>query len=243
MDFATIAFVIAGLLLAGLIKGTTGIGYSSCALPFLVAALGLKPAVSLLVVPAIATNFMVVVSTPHLQSTAKHFWPLYLATVPGIAAGVYLLTSIDQLLATRILGFMIVAYGAHSFLKPEYRLPESWGPPLRAPIGFLNGFSAGLTGAQVMPLIPYMLALRMEPDRFVQGVNTAVIVASLCLGAGLMAFQVMSMNMLYLSLAATIPALVGVQAGTWCRSRIDERNFRQLVILVLTAIGIMLLLR
>jgi uncharacterized protein len=94
-----------------------------------------------------------------------------------------------------------------------------------------------------MPLIPYMLALRMEPDRFVQGVNTAVIVASLCLGAGLMAFQVMSMNMLYLSLAATIPALVGVQAGTWCRSRIDERNFRQLVILVLTAIGLMLLLR
>jgi uncharacterized membrane protein YfcA len=42
MDMAQIALAALGFLLAGVIKGTTGLGYSSCALPFLVSAVGLK---------------------------------------------------------------------------------------------------------------------------------------------------------------------------------------------------------
>jgi hypothetical protein len=41
MDWSLIPMIGLGLFVAGLLKGATGLGYSSCALPFLVAAVDL----------------------------------------------------------------------------------------------------------------------------------------------------------------------------------------------------------
>jgi uncharacterized protein len=231
-------FALVGLWMAGVIKGATGIGYSSCALPFLVTAVGLKPAIAVLVVPAMASNVMLVLSVGHVRTTVRQFWPLYLATIPGIAAGIYALTIVDQKYAIKLLGWLIVAHGIQSMLMPSYRLHCRAAQNLRVPVGLLNGFFAGLTGAQVLPLMPYMLALNLHPQHFVQAVNLAVITGSLFLGAGLMLIGMMSLEMLMLSVLAVIPALMGVQTGVRYRQGIDDRQFRKLAILVLTAIGI-----
>ena len=45
MDWNQIALGAMGLFLAGFVKGATGLGYSTCALPFLVAAIGLRSAI------------------------------------------------------------------------------------------------------------------------------------------------------------------------------------------------------
>ena len=52
MDVNLVVVAVSGLFFAGIIKGATGIGYSSCALPFLVASLGLKEAIVLVVAPS-----------------------------------------------------------------------------------------------------------------------------------------------------------------------------------------------
>ena len=243
MEQSAIIYAVAGLLAAGIIKGATGIGYSSCALPFLVAAVGLKPALALLVVPAMASNIMVVFTAGHLRTTVRNFWPLYLSTLPGIVAGIYALTSLDQQLATKLLGCLIVAYGIQSMLRPSFHLGAAFARGLRVPVGLVSGFFTGLTGSQVMPLMPYMLSLDLSSQQLVQAVNLAVIIASLFLGICLMAFGVMPADMLILSILAVIPALVGVQAGSWYRTHIDDRQFRVLVIGVLTAIGAALIIR
>ncbi len=243
MEQSAIIYAVAGLLAAGVIKGATGIGYSSCALPFLVAAVGLKTAVALLVVPAMASNLMVVFTTGHLRATVRTFWPLYIATLPGIILGIYALTALDQHLATKLLGGLIVIYGLQSMLQPSLRLGATLGRSLRVPVGLMSGFFTGLTGSQVMPLMPYMLSLNMSSQQLVQAVNLAVITASLFLGICLMTFGVVRAELLLLSIAAVVPALLGVQAGTWYRAHIDDRQFRVLIILVLTAIGAALIVR
>ena len=73
LDFWSVAIAIGGLFLAGVLKGATGLGYASCALPFLVVAIGLKPAMALVVIPAIATNIGVAVTTAHLLQTVRTF--------------------------------------------------------------------------------------------------------------------------------------------------------------------------
>lgn len=243
MEQSAIIYAVAGLLMAGVIKGATGIGYSSCALPFLVAAVGLKPALALLVVPAMASNIMVVFTAGHLRATVRSFWPLYVATLPGIVVGIYALTTLDQRLATKLLGCLIVIYGIQSMLQPSLHLRSAVARGLRVPVGLVSGFFTGLTGSQVMPLMPYMLSLNLGSQQLVQAVNLAVITASLFLGICLMAFGVVHADMLVLSILAVVPALVGVQAGSWCRLRIDDRQFRGLVILVLTTIGVALIIR
>src|SRR5205809_2412119 len=101
VDGGQLVLAAIGLLVAGLIKGTTGLGYSSCALPFLVAAVGLKAAIVVVVIPAMLSNVLVMSNTGHLRETLLRFWPLYAATLPGIVIGITLLVWIDQQVATR----------------------------------------------------------------------------------------------------------------------------------------------
>jgi uncharacterized membrane protein YfcA len=96
MDVNLIVTAVSGLFFAGIIKGATGIGYSSCALPFLVASLGLKEAIVLVVAPAMASNVAVLFTTGSLKHSLRKFWPLYVATLPGILFGVFLLTWVDK---------------------------------------------------------------------------------------------------------------------------------------------------
>ena len=235
MDW-TIPLAGLGLLLAGIIKGATGLGYSSCALPFLVSAVGLKAAIVLLVVPAMLSNVFLMFNTGHLRETLDRFWLLYAATPAGIAVGVLALAWIDQRVATRTLGVITVFYAVLALARGLER-------PLQVPVGLLNGFFTGLTGSQMMPLLPYMLALRLDPDRLVQANNVAVTLASAFLAVGLVTAGLMTWPTAALSGLAVIPALGGVQLGTWARRHIPIASFRVIVLALLVVMGFMLAAR
>ena len=110
MDVNLVVVAVSGLFFAGIIKGATGIGYSSCALPFLVASLGLKEAIVLVVAPAMASNVAVLFTTGSLRRSLRTFWPLYVSTLPGILCGIFLLLWADKHIPTQILGVIICAY-------------------------------------------------------------------------------------------------------------------------------------
>ena len=243
MDAAALILATLGLLAAGIVKGATGVGYSSCALPFLVPAIGLQTAMGLVIAPALASNVMLLFTVGHVRETVHRFWPLYVATLPGIAAGIWVLMWIDPLVPTRLLGVLIVLYAVLAMLRPKFQLRRLAERMLLLPVGFLNGVLTGLTGSQVMPLLPFLLALGLEADRFVQANNIAVITASLFLALGLMTAGVMAPPTLAWSIAAVAPALVGVQLGNWSRRYIDAQHFRLLVLLLLMALGLSLALR
>ena len=192
MNENLIVLAILGLFFAGIVKGATGIGYSSCALPFLAAALDIKAAIVLLVVPAMASNAAVLCTTGSLAAALKRFWPLYIATLPGIFLGAALLAVVDKRIPTQILGIVISAYSIQAWLKPSFTLRPGFSRAVQVPVGLINGLLTGLTGSQVMPLMPYMMALRLEPGLFVQAINIAVVIASAFLGLGLWATGTMS---------------------------------------------------
>jgi uncharacterized protein len=237
------ALAALGLFLAGVIKGTTGLGYSSCALPFLVAAVGLKTAIVLVVIPAMFSNVLVMFNTGHFRETLSRFWPLYTATLPGIVIGVVVLVWIDQRIATRALGILTILYAILALTRPSLALAARLERSLQIPVGVLNGFFTGLTGSQMMPLLPYMLALKLDPDRLVQANNVAVTLASAILGTALFASGLMTWPILALSVAAVVPALVGVQLGSRARRHIPVASFRNIILMLLVIMGLMLAAR
>jgi hypothetical protein len=243
VDLYLITCAIAGLFFAGIIKGATGIGYSSCALPFLVVALGIKAAIVLVVVPAMASNVLLLFTTGHVRDTVKRFWPLYAATLPGILCGIVLLTWVDKHVPTQILGVLIVLYVMQAWAKPDFALRPRVAQAAQVPVGLLNGLLTGFTGSQVMPLMPYMLSLKMDPDRLVQAVNLAVITASAFLGIGLWSMGAMAAPEFGLSVLAVIPAFGGVQLGNWARQHIPAKKARSLILAVLFLIAVSLLVR
>jgi uncharacterized membrane protein YfcA len=242
-SYFELIFATAGLFLAGIVKGTTGLGYASCALPFLVATVGLPSAMAIILLPALATNISLAVSAGHLRETAQRFAPLYLAMLPGIAFGLMLLQQIALQHAVATLGAVMILYALFALAKPEIRIPAGWQTPLQVPTGLLNGMVTGLTGSQVMPLFPYVMGLNLEPARTVQAINLAVLIATTILAAGLALSGLMTPLLLALSLAATAPALVGVEIGNRLRPRIPVARFRAMTLYVLLTMGVGMLLR
>jgi uncharacterized protein len=243
MDWSLLLLAGLGLFLAGVVKGATGLGYSSCALPFLVSAIGLKPAMALVLIPAMATNVSVAFTAGHFREIAQRFAHLYVAMLPGIAVGIYMLVWIAQTVAVRTLGLIVIGYALFTLFRPQLAISKVSERALQVPTGFANGVLTGLTGSQVMPLFPYMMALNLDPNRLVQAINLAVTLASVCLAVGLFSAGILTPELAAASVIAIIPALVGVEIGTRVRAHIPAAQFRSVVLYVLLGTGVMLLVR
>ncbi len=243
MDLSLLLIAGLGLFLAGIVKGATGLGYSSCALPFLVSAIGLKPAMALVIIPAMATNVTVAFSAGHFSEIARRFSNLYVAMLPGIVVGICMLVWIAQSIAVRTLGLIIILYAALTLFRPQVLLSKASERVLQVPTGFANGVLTGLTGSQVMPLFPYMMSLDLDPNRLVQAINLAVSLASVMLAIGLFSTGILTPTLVAVSILAVLPALGGVEIGSRLRKHIPAAQFRSVVLYVLFATGVLLLIR
>jgi len=236
-DVLSLSVATLGLLVAGIIKGATGLGYASCALPFLAMAMGLRQAISVVMLPALASNFLIICITPHRLETLRRFWPLYIAAIPGIMAGIYLLVWFDQRIPTIGLGFLILAYSVYSIARPSLLIPKKFESPLQVPVGLLNGFLTGLTGSQVLPFLPYILGLQLDPDRTTQAINLAITIWSGVMLIALYQSGVASTGSLVASVLALVPALLGIYLGSILRSMIPAQHYRLIVQVVLGFLG------
>ena len=73
--------IAAVFFFAAFVKGVTGLGFSTTALPFLVLSIGLKETLPLLIIPSILSNLQVMRSAGHFRVSCLQFWPLYIATL------------------------------------------------------------------------------------------------------------------------------------------------------------------
>ena len=243
MDWSNVILALAGLFLAGVVKGGTGLGFSSCALPFLVPAVGLPVAMTVILAPALATNLGVALTAGHFREVSTRFWVFYVATVPGIFIGMALLAICDKAVAVKLLGICVMSYALLALTRPDFHLPPALARRLQGPVGLANGVVAGFTGSQVVPLLPYMMSLGLEPGRMVQAINLSVMLSSIGLAAALAGNGLVTWTLAGLSLAAVIPAMVGVKLGTAWRQQLPEHRFRLIVLIALLVIGCSLAIR
>jgi len=154
MTLDEIVIAIIGLAIAGLVKGATGIGFSTTGLPIIALSIGLDRAMPLVLLPSISSNLSVMLSAGEFRVMLSHYRWLYVALLPGLICGLFLLTRIDTHNAARVLGAIIIAYVAYALIRPGLSVPKTYERWLNAPTGFLNGLLNGLTGSQILPVVP-----------------------------------------------------------------------------------------
>lgn len=242
IDEAHVTAASVGLTVAGLVKGATGVGYATVALPVLVAIVGLKSAMALIVAPTLAANLGLALTAGHLGTTLRCFAGLYLAMLPGVATGALLLAVIDQDAAVTLLGMCMIGYALFALMTPRMSLSPTAARILKIPAGFLTGLVTGITGSQVLPLVPYMLALNMDKGRTVQAINVGVLVLTSTLGISLLAARTVEPGELADSLLAIVPALAGSMIGAALHKRLDSATLRRLVLGVVGLGGVKMVL-
>lgn len=241
MSFETLAIIACAYFIAAFVKGATGLGFSTSALPILAMGLGLKAGMPLVIIPSLVSNSIIMAQTGHFRETLGRFWPMFLATIPGLILGLAVLERVDTLLAGAVLGVVLMIYGVITLFRPGNPLSDKLARKIAPVSGFLTGFVNGITGSQVMPVLPFLLSLRLDPKRFLQAINISFSLSSIVMALGLAHLGLFTLDTLWISLAGLVPVYIGTKLGMIVRDRLDAETFRKVVLIMLIIFGIILI--
>ena len=243
MDPNLLAIACAAFFFAAFSKGITGMGFATTCLPILALTIGLEVALPLVLVPSVASNIIVQIEAGHFRESLRRFWPMLVAAMIGVVIGLALLTWMETRLAAAALGGVLIVYGLFALRTPNLTLPPHLEKPLGPVTGLLTGIVNGLTGSQLMPVLPYLMALRLDRERFVQAINCSFTLSSLVMAAGLSKIGLMNVETTLVSALGVVPVWIGLKLGGKVRQRLSPELFRKLVIHMLMASGVLLLAR
>jgi uncharacterized membrane protein YfcA len=236
------AGVLVAMFTAAFLKGITGLGFSTICLGLLASLVDLKLAIPLVLVPSLSSNLLVMLEARRFRSALRRFWPMFVLAVPGLLLGLQLLHRIDSDVARRVLGGVMLAYALWTLWQVDWRLPAGMQRWLLPWVGLLTGFINGLTGSQVMPVLPFLLSIELDKNLFVQTINISFTVSSLVMLAGLYRLQMLDGPLLLGSAVGILPVAAGIYLGGRIRRRLAERLFRTLVLGLLVVLGLNLAL-
>ena len=243
MDVFSISYACMAFLIAGLVKGSTGIGFSTTALPVMMFYIDPKVSIPLVIIPSITSNILVMAQSFHFISALKRFYTLYIATLPGLYAGVMLLGNTKSSVSRAVLGVVLFLYGIWAFIKRTPPLSPKAEKILRIPAALTTGIVNGLTGSQVMPMLPYMLSIQMDKDTFVQAINLSFTFSSLTMIILLNHMGIFRMENFPVAFLGLVPTAVGIYAGNKVRKSLNEEAYRKAVLFFLMIAGISLIIR
>ncbi|SMF64562.1 hypothetical protein SAMN06265365_12350 [Tistlia consotensis] len=242
-DPATLLLVAAVFLLAGLVKGLIGLGLPTVSLALLTAAVGLQPAMALMLAPAFLTNLWQGLGGGRLRPLLARLWPFLLTAGLTIWLGAAALTRIELRWLSALLGLLLVLYALYGLARPPLLLSRRGEPWIGLLAGLANGLLTGMTGSFVVPGVAYLQALGLPRDALVQAMGLLFGVSTVALAVALGGRGLLSPQLGCLSLAAIAPALSGLWLGRRLRGRLDEVAFRRVLLAALLLLGLWIVWR
>ncbi len=236
-ETTTLFTVSAVFLLAGTVKGVIGLGLPSVSLALLSLLLDLPTAMAILLAPALLTNIWQAFTGGNGVNIVRRTWPFLLTACTTVWLGAMALSRLDLSLLSALLGLLLFTYAAISLSGVRISVSpggERWAGPL---LGSINGVFTGMTGSFVVPGVMYLQAIGLPRDMLIQAMGMLFSVSALALGIALQQNNFLSTEQGYLSIAATLPAIIGMAFGQRIRKRLPEQTFRKVFFIALLALG------
>jgi uncharacterized membrane protein YfcA len=224
-------------LIAGMVKGVTGMGLPTVAMGVLGALLSPVAAAALLIAPSFVTNVWQLLAGSDFRQLIARLWTMMAAIMVGTVAGSFLLAKGDTALTTSALGAALMIYAAYTLFARQLKVPQQYEPWLGPLVGVTTGLVTGGTGVFVIPAVPYLQALGLEKDDLVQALGLSFTVSTIALAAGLAWHGAMPLDHLGISLLAILPALAGMWLGQIVRQRVSVATFRRWFLICLLLLG------
>ena len=235
--------IAAAFLLAGFVKGVTGLGLPTVAMGLLAVTMQPSRALAIVIVPAIVTNIWQTFVGPYLRDIIRRLWPLMAGTVVGIWLNASMLAGPYGPYArygTIVLGVLLVIYaivGLSKFSFSVARTDEKW---IGGIVGLITGVVSAATGVQVIPSMPFMQAIGMEKDELVQALGVFFTVATLALAFNLTSAGLLSAATALPGAVAMAGAFTGMFIGQAVRSRMRPEAFRRWFLIAMIFLGLYL---
>ncbi|MBY4896820.1 sulfite exporter TauE/SafE family protein [Cupriavidus sp. AU9028] len=225
-------------LLAGFVKGVVGMGLPTVAVGLLGVVMAPGHAAALLVAPSMVTNAVQIAGGARLGELVARLWPMFVGIVLGTVAVGMLAPPGEVRHASAALGAALILYAVVGLASWQMAVPAAAERWLGPSIGLVTGAITAVTGVFVIPAVPYLQGLGLARDDLVQALGLSFTVSTLALAVTLsMGGVLWHPAVLGASLAALVPALVGMWVGQRLRHRIPPARFRRVFFVGLLLLG------
>ena len=223
-------------------RAVSGFGAGVIATPLLTFVLPLPVTVPLITVIGFFASLRQV-----LRDWSQIEWRRITVFIPGSLAGVALglvvFKSVDQLLLARALGVYILLYAIYSLAGERVHARAFTMPHwLVHPVSVLGGFVATIFGGLAGAIYAtYLDALRLSKGTFRVTMSATLLALAFVRSIGYFATGVFKLEDLALMVASFVPVAIGTIVGDRLHDRLDPQAFRRAIGVLLVASGVGLL--
>ena len=221
MDIQLLAICGAIFLIAGVVKGVSGMGLPTVSMALLGLIIPPAEAAMLMLLPSLLTN-LAQCTGQYWRSLCLRLWPLWTGLILfAVFSPLSDIGGSDKHVRL-LLGTVLVAYGLWGLVKPV--LPN-FGRHMQLAgffAGVLSGILTAATGVFVIPLVPYLQSLKLAKDELIQALGLSFMLATVALSIRLGSMGSAGLN---LDVIAQPIALVSAGIGLWFGSHI-RRHLR-----------------
>jgi uncharacterized membrane protein YfcA len=231
-------FIFSTFLIAGVTLAVTGFGHALLAMPLLAPVIGLETASPMMALVSLSLEAIMLLRYRQ-QFNFPAVWRLVAGSLVAIPIGMALLHVLDKRVMLTALGVVAAGYGAYSLFR--FPLPEIRRPAWGFGFGFISGLLSGAYNTGGPPVVIYGTMSGWQPINFKSNLQSMFILNSLLIvGAHLLqGHMTQAVGTDYLA------AMPGALLGLWIGWRLDKRvapeRFRQLVLVMLIALGLRLI--
>ena len=230
-------------LVAGVVKGVSGMGLPTVSMALLGLILSPAEAAMLMLLPSLLTN-LAQCTGPYWKSLCLRLWPLWTGLI--LLAVFSPLSNIgDSDKHVRLLlGTVLIAYGLWGAIKPV--LPDFGRHECSAGLlaGVMSGILTAATGVFVIPLVPYLQTLKLAKDELIQGLGLSFMLATVALSIRLGSVESAGFKLdVTAQLIALLSSCLGLWFGTSIRSHLRPLQFQRVLYGVFIFLGVVMVYR
>ena len=230
-------------VLAGMVKGVTGMGLPTVAMGILGSLISPVAAAAMLLLPSFISNLFQFGGGGNTRMLLKRLWPMLLTVVIATLLASVWITGGETSRTQFALGLALMVYALWTLAGKRIAIAPRREKPLSLVVGFATGLLTGGTGVFVMPAVPWIQSLGFEKDELVQALGISFTFSTLALALGLWWHDALPVQSLSLSAFAIVPALLGQWAGTRIRRVISPVVFKRCFLFCLLGLSIEMMLR
>lgn len=218
-------------ILAGLVKGFTGVGLPMVAIPLLSQIVDPATAITVVVGPAAASNVVQSLRGGYLPALLKRFWSLCLALVVVIGATTPFIIGLDTSTLLLLVGGIVSSASLLQLFQPSIRVPPEKEPFWNPVAGALGGLICGGANLHGGSMAVYFLALGLERDRLVAAIGMVFVVGAFPIYAAYFSSGLLTRDIVEATVLALAPALGGQWCGAYFRQFVSHERFRRIVLI------------
>jgi uncharacterized protein len=231
------------LLLAGFVKGASGMGFPLIATPTVALLLDIRIAITILIIPNIVMDVAQVFRGGFPFAVIRRFGWFALTTLIGVFLGTKVLVTLPLWVLNFCLGVMVLVFVVSTWLRFEFTISPLLEKKLALPVGLVSGFLNGMTNAAGPALAIYLYSLRLPKKEFIKAITTIFIITKLSQLIAVSTWNLYNWQTLTLSLGVTLFVLLGFYGGLKTQDHINQQNFSRGLMFLLFLIGVTLVSR